>query len=69
MLVDNDLSKGDEPCDVIQRLVLVARWLKERKTQTVMYMCNTPPRLKELDNLPAVFEFYCLVNVKSDESE
>ena len=36
--------------------------LKERKPQTVVYMCNTPPRLKELDNLPAVFEFNRLID-------
>ena len=66
-MVDNDLSNGDEPYDVVQRLVLAARWLKERKTQTAVYMCNTPPRLKELDSLPVVFEFNCLTNVKSDE--
>ena len=43
----HDLSNGEEPCDVVQRLVLVARWLMERKPQTVVYMCNTPPRLKK----------------------
>ena len=67
MMVDNDLSNGDEPCDVVQRLDLVAIWLKKRKLQTVMYMCNTTPRLKKLDNLPAVFEFNRLMNVKSQK--
>ena len=69
MIGDNDLSNGDEPCDVAQRLVLIARWLQERKPQTVVYMCNTPPRLKELDNLPAVFEFNRLMNVKFAEED
>ena len=67
MMVDNDLSNGEEPCDVVQRLDLVARWLMERKPQTIVYMCNTPPHLKELDHLPAVFEFNCVMNVKSDQ--
>ena len=65
----NDLSNGDDPSDVVERLVLIARWLKDRKPQTVVYMCNTPPRLKELDNLPAVFEFNRQMNVKFAEEE
>ena len=64
MMGGNDLSNRDEPCDVVQRLFLVAWWLKERKTQTILYIFNSRPRLKELENLP-LFEFNHLMNVKS----